>query len=127
MNSDISIGGEISRTTGTERTVAKLQSSQSETISSIHSIKEMKQAELQGDQVTISDEQLIKAVERAIKAMEGTSTSLEFSIHDQTKKIMVKVKDKESGEIIRELPPEKSLDFLAKVWEMAGLLFDEKR
>jgi flagellar protein FlaG len=40
---------------------------------------------------------------------------------------MVKVKDRESGEVIRELPPEKSLDFLAKVWEMAGLLFDEKR
>ncbi|MBD0384163.1 flagellar protein FlaG [Paenibacillus sedimenti] len=131
MSSDMSIGGEVIRSLGAERTVpeskVKTTYSQTETVSSIHSVKEMRQAELQGDQITISDEQLIRAVERAIKAMEGTSTSLEFSIHDQTKKIMVKVKDRESGEVIRELPPEKSLDFLAKVWEMAGLLVDEKR
>ncbi|MDF2645161.1 MAG: flagellar protein FlaG protein [Paenibacillus sp.] len=127
MNLEMSIGGEASRSLGAERAVQEPKVKTSSSQTEFHSVKELKQAELQGDQITISDEQLIRAVERAIKAMEGTSTSLEFSIHDQTKKIMVKVKDRESGEVIRELPPEKSLDFLAKVWEMAGLLFDEKR
>ena len=28
---------------------------------------------------------------------------------------------------IKELPPEKTLDMIAKVWEMAGILVDEKR
>ena len=34
---------------------------------------------------------------------------------------------KESKEVIKEFPPEKTLDMIAKVWEMAGLMVDEKR
>ncbi|AEI38762.1 flagellar protein FlaG [Paenibacillus mucilaginosus] len=99
----------------------------SSAVDSIHSVKEMKLAEYRGEEITISDEQMVKALERAIKAVEGKNTSLNFSIHEKTKQIMVKVIDKESGQIIREVPPEKNLDFLAKLWEMAGILVDEKR
>jgi len=35
--------------------------------------------------------------------------------------------DKKSKEVIKEYPPEKTLDMIAKVWELAGLLVDEKR
>ena len=35
--------------------------------------------------VTISDAQLVKAIEHAIKAIQGRTTSLEFSIHQKTK------------------------------------------
>ncbi|MEO3947295.1 flagellar protein FlaG [Gorillibacterium sp. CAU 1737] len=94
---------------------------------SIGTVKELKQAELSGENISISDEQLIRSIERAIKAMEGASTQLDFSIHGKTKQIMVKVLDKESGKIIREIPPEKTLDFVAKMWEMAGILVDERR
>lgn len=93
----------------------------------LKSSKSLKQAELQGHTVPISEEELIKAVERAIQAMQGANTALEFSIHEKTKQIMVQVKNTDTGEVIREIPPEKSLDFLAKVWEMAGLLVDERR
>lgn len=93
----------------------------------IQSLNALKQAEMRGEKYTLSDEQVVKAVERAIKAMQGKTTSLEFTVHEQTKLIAVKVLDKETGEVIREVPPEKTLDFVAKLWEMAGLLVDEKR
>ncbi|BFT68681.1 flagellar protein FlaG [Paenibacillus sp. P36] len=95
--------------------------------SNITSTTELKTAELQGENVTISDAQLVKAIEHAIKAIQGRTTSLEFSIHQKTKLISVKVLDKDTGETIREIPPEKSLDFVAKLWQMAGILVDEKR
>ncbi|WP_376769517.1 flagellar protein FlaG [Paenibacillus plantarum] len=88
---------------------------------------DLKEAELKGESVTISDAQVVKAIEHAIKAMQGRTTSLEFSIHQKTKLISVKVLDKDTGETIREIPPEKSLDFVAKLWKMAGILVDEKR
>ena len=81
----------------------------------------------QGENIPISEQQLIRAIERAIKAMQGANTMLEFSIHEKTKEIMVKVLNRETGEVIREIPPEKILDFLAKLWEMAGLFIDERR
>ncbi|WP_261381410.1 flagellar protein FlaG [Paenibacillus cremeus] len=91
------------------------------------SIKEVKEAQLEGKSIPVSEEQVVKAIERAIKAMEGTSTTLEFSIHEKTKHIMVKVLNKENGEVIREIPNEKTLDFLAKLWETAGIIIDKRR
>ena len=35
--------------------------------------------------------------------------------------------DKDTKEVIKEFPPEKTLDMIAKVWEVAGILVDEKR
>ena len=40
---------------------------------------------------------------------------------------MVKVIDAETNEVIREIPPEKILDLVATIWEMMGLIIDEKR
>ncbi len=94
---------------------------------SVHSSKEVKQAEVKGQSFTIGEEQLIMAIERANKALQGKNTSFEFSIHEGTKEIMIKVLDKDTGEIVREIPSEKVLDMVAKMWEMAGLFVDERR
>ena len=55
------------------------------------------------------------------------STRCEFSYHEKTHRVSIKVLDKETNEVIREIPPEKSLEMLQKMWEMAGILVDEKR
>ncbi|MEF3305168.1 flagellar protein FlaG [Paenibacillus sp. GYB003] len=89
--------------------------------------KQMKQLELTGESFSIGEEQMIRVIERANKALQGATTSFEFSIHEKTKQIMVKVLDRDSGEVIREIPPEKTLDMVARMWEMAGILVDERR
>ncbi|MGE5473234.1 MAG: flagellar protein FlaG [Ignavibacteriales bacterium] len=75
----------------------------------------------------VSEKFVIEAIERANKAIVGAKTEFKFSIHDTTHEISVKVLDKDSGEIIREIPPEKILDMVARMWEMAGIIVDEKR
>lgn len=50
-----------------------------------------------------------------------------FGFHDATNRVTIKIVDKDTKEVIKELPPEKTLDMIAKVWEMAGILVDEKR
>jgi flagellar protein FlaG len=88
---------------------------------------ELIKAEQQGESLSISEEQVVKAMERAIKAMEGPYTTFDISIHEKTKQLMVKVLNKETGEVIREVPKEKTLDMVAKMMEMAGILIDERR
>lgn len=78
-------------------------------------------------QLTMDEKQWIKLIERANKALSGGSRSFEFSIHEATNQIMVKVIDNETHEIIREIPNEKILDMVAKMWEMAGIFVDERR
>lgn len=75
-----------------------------------------------------TNEQHIKsAVDKANKAMKNTQTRCEFSYHEPTKSISIKIIDKQTDEVLREVPPEKILDMIEKMWEMAGILVDEKR
>jgi flagellar protein FlaG len=118
-------GSGASRTSKQEVSASQLISTSAG--STMKSYEELKRAEQHGEAVPISDEQLVKAIQKAIKAAEGITTSLEFSVHKATHQISVKVLDKETGEVIREIPPEKNLDFLAALWRKAGILIDEKR
>ncbi|MEI2283224.1 flagellar protein FlaG [Paenibacillus polysaccharolyticus] len=82
--------------------------------------------EKQGEPVSIAEGQLIRTIEQAVKSLQGPQTTLEISIHEKTHDIMVKVLNKDTGELIREIPPEKTLDLVAKMMEIAGILVDEK-
>ena len=80
-----------------------------------------------GYQPTVQEKSIIDAIEKANKKILGPEKEFEFAIHKQTKQIMVKVLDKSTGETIREIPPEKVLDAVAQMCELAGLFMDEKR
>jgi flagellar protein FlaG len=75
----------------------------------------------------VSEKMVKEAVDRANKAISGWKREFRYSVHDKTKEIMVKVIDPDSGDIIREIPPEKILDLVAKLQELAGAFVDEKR
>ncbi len=79
----------------------------------------------QQQEPSASAEAVKKAVEELNKKM--ANSVAQFGIHEETNHITIKIVDKESRKVIKELPPEKTLDMIAKVWEMAGLLVDEKR
>ncbi len=72
-----------------------------------------------------SKEQIKQAVEKLNKSM--TNSEAVFGIHEATQRLTIKIVDKDTKKVIKELPPEKTLDMIAKVWEMAGILVDERR
>ena len=69
--------------------------------------------------------QIKKAVEDINK--KAVNSEAIFGIHEATNRVTIKIVDKDTKKVIKELPPEKTLDMIAKVWEMAGLMVDEKR
>ena len=72
----------------------------------------------------VLNEQLKKAVEKMNQTLSHSEAI--FGIHEGTKRLTIKIVDKDTKEIIKEVPPEKTLDMIAKVWELAGILVDEK-
>ena len=72
-----------------------------------------------------SSDQVKKAVEKLNKNMSNSEAI--FGIHDATNRVTIKIVDKETKEVLKDIPPEKSLDMIAKAWELAGILVDEKR
>lgn len=77
------------------------------------------------EQQSASNNNIRKAVEELNKKMVNSEAI--FGIHEATKRLTIKIVDKDTKEVIREFPPEKTLDMIAKVWELAGVMVDEKR
>lgn len=80
------------------------------------------------DQNPATSESRIKsAVKHANNQMKHAKTRCEFSYHEQTKRVSIKIIDKDTQEVIREIPPEETLEMVEKMWELAGILVDERR
>ena len=71
-----------------------------------------------------ANEKIKKAVEQLNKNMPHSEAV--FGIHDGTNRVMIKIVDKDTKEVIKEFPPEETLDMIAKVWELAGIMIDER-
>ncbi|OXM86359.1 flagellar protein FlaG [Paenibacillus rigui] len=78
-------------------------------------------------ELSISEEAVVQAVERANKALAGVKSHAEYSVHKPHGDIVVKLINSETKEVIREIPPEKILDLLDKFEELNGTIIDEKR
>lgn len=77
------------------------------------------------DQQQNANEKIKKAVEQLNKNMPHSEAA--FGIHDETNRVTIKIVDKDTKEVIKEFPPEETLDMIAKVWELAGIMIDERR
>jgi len=88
--------------------------------------KKHQSAEEQGKEQQPKSEQIKKAVEELNKKINANSEAV-FGLHEETNRVTIKIVDKKTKEVIKEVPPEKTLDMIAKVWEIAGILVDEKR
>lgn len=67
-------------------------------------------------------------IKKAISKMNAQlpNSEVKFGIHDKTDRVTIKLIDKDTKEVIKEFPPEKTLDMIAKCMELAGVLMDEK-
>ena len=61
-----------------------------------------------------------------INSAQGNAEAV-FGIHEGTNRVMIKMVDKETKKVIKEVPAEETLDLIAKAWELAGIMVDEKR
>ena len=72
-------------------------------------------------------EHLKKMIAEMNRKISNSNEEAVFGVHEKTNRIMIKILDKDTKEILKEFPPEKTLDMIASIWEMAGILVDEKR
>jgi flagellar protein FlaG len=84
-------------------------------------------ADKESFELSISEQAVMRAVERANKVMAGKPNHAEFSVHKPYGDIVVKIVNSETQEIIREFPSEKVLALLDKLQELNGAIIDEKR
>ncbi len=57
-------------------------------------------------------------------ALQGAD--LQFSYHEKTERMIVKLVDAKTNEVLREFPPKEFLDMVARIQEYLGALVDKK-
>lgn len=74
----------------------------------------------------IPREQVEKATEKLNRLMGIIDKRLEFTVHEQSHRVSVKIIDQESGEVLDEIPSKQAIAILDSFSEMAGLLLDKR-
>ncbi|MGB0663597.1 MAG: flagellar protein FlaG [Pontibacterium sp.] len=74
----------------------------------------------------VSAEQLEKAVDKLNELMKDGQRSLAFSVDSDSEEVVVKVMDKTTDEVIRQIPNEEALRFAEHVEGMMGVIFNDK-
>lgn len=65
-------------------------------------------------------------VDRTNEKLKVMRTRCELSYYEDIKRISIKIINEDTKEVIREIPPEKTLQAVRNMMELAGLLVDER-
>ncbi|GFN32652.1 flagellar protein FlaG [Paenibacillus xylaniclasticus] len=78
--------------------------------------------------LSVSEQALVKAIEKANQAAQGTEHAFNYKIHEATKAVIVQILDKNTNEVVHEIPSEKFIELIEKLKELTvGAIIDEKR
>jgi flagellar protein FlaG len=69
---------------------------------------------------------MVEDLQASLEMLQQKNTHLNFSVHEKTDRIVVRITDQDTGDVIREIPSEEFLNLAAKLQEMVGLMFDMK-
>lgn len=67
-----------------------------------------------------------QATELINKTIQSMSRSLEFTVDEGSKEIVVKVVDKDTGDVIRQIPSEETLQIAKALDHLQGLIIKQK-
>ena len=121
---------------GSSGKTAPVQSVESSPVDFLTAAKEIRASETEyknpnskQEQEEDSALQATSSLKEAISKINSANGNAEavFGIHEGTNRVIIKMVDKETRKVIKEFPAEETLDLIAKAWELAGILVDEKR
>ncbi|MEH6625175.1 MAG: flagellar protein FlaG [Motiliproteus sp.] len=78
------------------------------------------------EQAQLSAEDIQSTVSKLNEFMSQGQRALSFSIDDSLGEVVVRVTDKETNELIRQIPSEEVMKFKQHLDAMLGMLFNEK-
>ncbi|MDR2033467.1 MAG: flagellar protein FlaG [Helicobacteraceae bacterium] len=83
-------------------------------------------AEKDGEKAEISRERFSDLVSNLNESAQTLKMQLRFGYSEDIKGLYLSVLDAKSGDIIRQIPSEQAIKFIARMREVAGLLLEER-
>lgn len=98
----LNVAGGLNQSNVTNTTSAAVRSLSTETVSALVAQSEQK----------LSPESITEAVKAGNTILQASNKNLSFQIDDITKQVIVSVVDRDTGEVVRQIPTVEMLDFM---------------
>lgn len=121
---DIGINGNIAASASSASTVQARQPSP--VAQPVEQVMAQTEAAVPQAGKVVSAEQLKQAVQEINSKMESLSRGLQFSVDEGSEQPIVKVIDRQTEEVIRQIPTEEALAIAESLDRMLGQLIEEK-
>lgn len=116
--------GRTGNYSGTDGAVSEISKNTRVVDSASNTDSDQSKGEGRGSERQPSEETMKQALSDINKRLNNTECI--FGVHNETNRVTIQIIDKDTKEVIKELPPEKTLDMIAKAWELAGIMVDER-
>lgn len=90
-----------------------------ESTKTITGLKETKKSEAVDD---IKD-----AVNKINEQLKNLKTRCEYTYHEEVNRVSIKIIEDGTEKVIKEIPPESTIEMVKELWRQAGILIDERR
>jgi flagellar protein FlaG len=74
----------------------------------------------------VNEKELKKALDKLTGFLKDDNTTVDYQFHNKFNDLIITIRDKDTNQVILEVPPKKILDLVAKMMEMVGVIFDKK-
>lgn len=95
--------------------------------SSLNKVNNMEYTDESGKLNIVTEKKIKDAITMANNKLLPTKTRCEYTYHDDINQISIKIYDCDTDKVVKEIPTEDAIKAIQKIWELAGLLVDEKR
>lgn len=127
VNTEVPEDGQTVNVDATTASVTKIQLEEEKADSEGNGSQQQQEKAETEMQTPETPEHLKKMIAEMNRKISNSNEEAVFGVHEKTNRIMIKILDKDTKEVIKEFPPEKTLDMIASIWEVAGILVDERR
>ncbi|MBR7118087.1 MAG: flagellar protein FlaG [Helicobacteraceae bacterium] len=87
-------------------------------------VEDGKLSNLSDDEKVKLEQQLLDLVKDLNKEMESINTDLMFDYEDSISSLVLTIKQKESGEIIRQIPTDEAMELMKKMRDIISIVLD---
>jgi flagellar protein FlaG len=75
----------------------------------------------------LSREEIADVVDRLNSGVRDMHERLSFSFHEKTQRVVVKIVNTDTNEVIREIPAKEAIKLLEHIQDFLGMMVDESR
>lgn len=67
------------------------------------------------------------AVNKINEQLKNLKTRCEYTYHEEVNRVSIKIIEDGTEKVIKEIPPESTIEMVKELWRQAGILIDERR